>query len=62
MKVYELMNALAELPSGTDIKIDVCLTCDELESGQKVDEGLYFVTLEIAEISGNGKISTQLHD
>lgn len=41
MKVYELMNALASLPSGADIMCSVSLTVSELESGDQLGEDEY---------------------
>lgn len=37
MKVYELMNALAELPSGDEVLCFSALTVNELESGLVMD-------------------------
>lgn len=41
MKVYELMNALASLPSGADITCSASLTVSELESGDQLGEDEY---------------------
>lgn len=41
MKVYELMDALASLPSGADIEGTVSLTVSELESGDQLGEDEY---------------------
>lgn len=52
MKVYELMNTLASLPSGADIMCSAALTVSELESGNPLgedenDEMLYAVSKEL---------------
>lgn len=38
MKVYELMNVLAELPSGAEVFCSVPLTIGEVESGIVMDD------------------------
>ncbi len=52
MKVYELMNTLATLPSGADITCSVSLTVNELESGDQLgkdeyDEMIYSVSRKL---------------
>lgn len=54
MKVYELMNALASLPSGADIMCSATLTVSELEAGgqmgkdeyDEIRNSLHFSTLQ----------------
>lgn len=41
MKIYELMNTLASLPSGADIMCSATLTVSELESGSQSGEDEY---------------------
>lgn len=38
MKVYELMNVLAELPSGAEVFCTAALTVNEVESGIVLDK------------------------
>lgn len=38
MKVYELMNALAKLPSGAEVICWSTLTVNELENGPVIDD------------------------
>lgn len=38
MKVYELMNALSELPSGAEVSCWLSLTVNELERGLVMDD------------------------
>lgn len=38
MKVYELMNVLAELPSGADVFCTAALTLNEVECGTLLDD------------------------
>lgn len=45
MKVYELMNALASLPSGADIMCSATLTVSELEAGGQMGEDEYYEML-----------------
>ncbi len=62
MKVYELMNTLASLPSGADIMCSVSLTVSELESGNQLgedeyDEMIYSVSKKLKFIdSGNNTV------
>ena len=59
MKVYELMNALSELPSGAEVHCWLALTVDELKSGLVIDDEdknniLYEVAKPLDSVANNG--------
>lgn len=59
MRVYELMNALSELPSGAEVRCWLSLTVDELESGIVIDDEdknnvLYEVAKPLDSVDNNG--------
>lgn len=43
MKVYELMSALASLPSGADVMCSATLTVSELERGEQLGEDVFCI-------------------
>ena len=53
MKVYELMNELAILPSGNEIEVGMCISIQELKTGDCVEDGVYSLRLEIADVEGS---------
>lgn len=59
MKVYELMSALAELPSGMEVFCSSALTVNDVESGivlddEDEDDILYEVSKPLDNIDNNG--------
>lgn len=58
MKVYELMNALAEMPSGADVVCAASLTVNDVESGIVIDgdrdDPLYEVLKPLDNVEKNG--------
>lgn len=58
MKVYELMNELANFPSGEEIEVGICITVNELRKGHEVEDGLYSNLLKISDIE-EGIIHTE---
>lgn len=46
MKAYELMSLLEQLPAGKNVKVNICLTFDELAHGQ-LEEDSYILSLDI---------------
>lgn len=58
MRVYELMNALAGVPSGAEVSCFSSLTVNELESGIIMDDGdknniLYEVRKPLDSVDGD---------
>lgn len=58
MKVYELMNALADLPSGAKVVCSVTLTTGELTNGIRMGEDdtgstMYSVSKELSYIDSD---------
>lgn len=60
MRVYELMSILSEMNSGMEVKVNVCMTTEELEEGDDVGDGLFSKTLKISGMDGYGYLSTGL--
>ena len=60
MKVYELITALMNLPSGADVICGAIMTVNELKSGGKVgvdDDGtMYAVNKPLVEVDYNDKV------
>lgn len=61
MKVYELMSALAELPSGADVFCTAALMLNEVECGtllddtdDEIDMWLYEVSKPLDSLDNNG--------
>ncbi len=50
MKVYEAMNILSKAEAGKKICVCVCLGHADLARGQKMDDDLYSVVLDVSEI------------
>lgn len=59
MKVYELMNKLANFPSGKEIQIGLCITKQKLMTGEEIESDMYSLRLNISEILGDGTIYTE---
>lgn len=59
MKVYELMNELANLPSGKEIQIGLCISKQELMTGDEIESDVYSLRLNISEILEDGIIYTE---
>lgn len=47
MKVYELMNLLEDCSAGAEVKMSLCITKKELESGGDIGEGLFSHSLTL---------------
>lgn len=47
MKVYELMSLLGKAEADKDVSICVCLTLQELMSGQKIDTDCFCLTIGV---------------
>lgn len=61
MRNFEVMNLLSEAKANEKIKVHICLTIEELMSGEQIDKGLYTLTLDICDFdSTEGIISTEI--
>ena len=49
MKVYELMSLLGKAEADKDVSICVCLTLQELISGQQIDKDCFCLTMSIGD-------------
>ncbi|MGI6162279.1 MAG: hypothetical protein ACOYJD_09735 [Christensenellales bacterium] len=53
MKVYELMSALAEMPSGANVRISMLKSLDEMPEH---DDGLRRIDFELQDITDDGEV------
>ena len=61
MRNFEVMNLLSEAKANEKIKVNVCLTVDELTSGEQIDKGLFLLNLDIEDFDiESGVISTKI--
>lgn len=61
MRNFEVMNLLSEAKANEKIKVSICLTVDELVSGEEIDKGLYLLTLDVEDVDClTGVISTKI--
>lgn len=61
MRNFEVMNLLSEAKANEKIKVNICLTVDELVSGEEIDKGLYCLTLDVEDVDClMGVISTKI--
>ena len=61
MRNFEVMNLLSEAKANEKIKVNICLTIDELTSGEQIDKGLFALNLDIEDFdSDTGFISTKI--
>lgn len=61
MRNFEVMNLLSEAKANEKIKVNICLTVDELTRGEEIDKGLYLLTLDIEDVDClTGVISTKI--
>ena len=61
MRNFEVMNLLSEAKANEKIKVNICLTIEELTSGEQIDKGLYCLCLDVCDFdSGTGIISTEV--
>lgn len=59
MKNYELLSLLSEAKAGDEIKVNICLSIQELMKGDQLDKDLYVLTLYIDDFDTDmGTIST----
>lgn len=61
MRNFEVMNLLSEAKANEKIKVNICLTVDELTSGEQIDKNLYCLTLNVSDFdSETGILSTDI--
>ena len=61
MRNFEVMNLLSEAKANEKIKVNICLTTEELISGEQIDKGLYCLTLDVEDFDfETGVISTKI--
>ena len=61
MKVYELMSLLGKAEADKDVSICVCLTLQELISGQQIDKDCFCLSMGIDDFNPvEGTIGTKL--
>lgn len=61
MRNFEVMTLLSEAQANAKIKVNVCLTIEELTSGEQIDKGLYLLNLDVCDFdSDSGVISTEI--
>ena len=61
MRNFEIMNLLSEAKANEKIKVNICLTIEELTSGEQIDKGLYLLNLEIDDFdTETGVIGTKI--
>lgn len=61
MRNYELINLLGEAKATEKVKVHICLSLQELMSGEQIDKDLYCLTLNVDEFDyETGVISTTL--
>ena len=61
MRNFEVMSLLSEATANEKIKVNICLTIDELMSGEQIDKNLYCLNLDICDFdSDTGVISTEI--
>ena len=61
MRNFEVMNLLSEAKANEKIKVNICLTIEELTSGEQIDKNLYRLTLDICDFeSDTGIFSTEI--
>ncbi len=61
MRNFEVMNLLSEAKANEKIKVNICLTTEELISGEQIDKGLYCLTLDVEDFDAEtGVISTKI--
>ena len=61
MRNFELMNLLSEAKANEKIKVNICLTIEELTSGEQIDKGLYLLNLDIDDFdTETGTINTKI--
>lgn len=58
MKVFELMSELSELPAGTEVKVNICITTEELKDGDRLDDYNYALEFDVETVDECGNIST----
>ena len=61
MRNFEIMNLLSEAKANEKIKVNICLTIEELTSGEQIDKGLYLLNLDIDDFdTETGVIGTKI--
>ena len=61
MRNFEVMNLLSEAKANEKIKVNICLTVEELMSGDQIDKGLYCLNLNVCDFDNEtGVISTEI--
>lgn len=58
MKVFELMSELSELPAGAEVKVNICITTEELKDGDRLDDYNYALEFDVETVDECGNIST----
>ncbi len=61
MRNFEIINLLSEAKANEKIKVSICLSLQELMSGEQIDKDLYCLTLGIDDFdNATGIISTKI--
>ena len=61
MRNFEIMNLLSEAKANEKIKVNICLTIEELTSSEQIDKGLYLLNLDIDDFDiETGVIGTKI--
>ena len=61
MRNFEVITLLSEARANEKIKINICLSLQELMNGEQIDKDLYCLTLDIDDIdTDTGVISTHI--
>ena len=61
MRNFEVMNLLSEAKANEKIKVHICISIDELMSGEQIDKNLYCLTLNVSDFdSETGILSTDV--
>lgn len=61
MQAYELMSLLSRVKAGTDIRVSINLSPEELLRGEKMDEDIYCLNLDISSVDTEwGSILTRI--
>lgn len=61
MRNFEVITLLSEARANEKIKVNICLSLQELMNGEQIDKDLYCLTLDIDDIdTETGVISTHI--
>ena len=61
MKVYELMEALSQMPSGAEVSARRLMTLKEFVESETIEDSLYSIEIKIKEVVDTGEQEVQLY-